>query len=292
MKNNKISKQFGIYRFVTPPFFKVLFPFIRFFQTMLAWQLKGNNEIAIVKEKINLLDHSERNIYIFEPTQKKITKTLLYIHGGAFVFKGNNKHFKLCQKYAKEGECRVIFIDYRLAPKFTYPIPLQDCISAYQWIVKENKNQEIIIGGDSAGGLLTIDLTIEIIKNKLPKPKALMLIYPLIDPFMTSNSMKKYTKTPMWNSKLNQKMWNLYLKNHSYSPPINQPEIAQFPLTYLETAEFDCLHDEGIIFAQKLKEHSVECIMNETLQTMHAFDHKECKITNKAVQERIKFLKK
>jgi len=70
MKNNKISKQFGIYRFVTPPFFKVLFPFIRFFQTMLAWQLKGNNEIAIVKEKINLLDHSERNIYIFEPTYK------------------------------------------------------------------------------------------------------------------------------------------------------------------------------------------------------------------------------
>lgn len=287
MKKYNINKQFGIYRFLKPPFCKVAFFVSKILNTISYWNLKGDNLVSIEKIKIK---EDQLNLLLFRPLIKNPKKTLLYIHGGAFVFKGHKKHFNLCKRYAYEGECNVIFIDYRLAPKYPYPIPLQDCFSTYKWILKNKKDQEIIIGGDSAGALLAIDLMIEIIKNELMKPSALMLIYPLVDPTMSSNSMNEFTSTPMWNSKLNRKMWRLYVKNQSYISPLEKKEISKFPKTYIETAEFDCLHDEGIILAQKLRQQNIPCIINETSKTMHAFDNKNCPITEHAIKERINFL--
>lgn len=286
MKKYKINKQFGIYRYLTLPFNKLSFFVSKCSNTFLFWHLKGNDQISIQKEK-----HSHLKLLIFNPVCENPQKTLLYFHGGAFVFKSNQKHFNLCKRYALEGNCQVVLVDYCCAPKYQYPHQLQDCIMAYQWILKRKKKPKIIIGGDSAGGLLAIDLTLEIIKNNFLKPEALMLIYPLIDSEMASSSMKKFSNTPIWNSKLNKKMWNLYLGNHSYISPMNQKELKYFPTTYVETAEFDCLHDEGLIFANKLKQLKIKVRINETYETMHAFDIKNCSITEKAIEERIKFLK-
>ncbi len=63
------------------------------------------------------------------------------------------------------------------------------------------------------------------------------------------------------------------------------------PSTYIETAEFDCLHDEAIEFAKKLKEANVKVILNETKETMHGFDMKNGKITRKIVSERMEIIK-
>jgi acetyl esterase/lipase len=104
--------------------------------------------------------------------------------------------------------------------------------------------------------------------------------------------MKKYTDTPVWNAELNKKMWELYLKgNKDYISPGEMEDVSFMPSTYIETAEFDCLHDEALEFADKLKRANIDVILNETKETMHGFDMKNGKITRKIVSERMELIK-
>lgn len=69
---------------------------------------------------------------------------ILYIYGGGFVFKGYASHYHLCSIFADKCHCKVIYIDYRLAPKYKYPIPLNDCFSAYKWIIENADYLKIV----------------------------------------------------------------------------------------------------------------------------------------------------
>ena len=69
--------------------------------------------------------------------------------------------------------------------------------------------------------------------------------------------------------------------------------LSNFPPTYIETAEFDCLRDEALIFARKLKQSRVDVDLNNTKETMHGYDMVEdSKITLESMRRRIDFLNK
>lgn len=78
-----------------------------------------------------------------------------------------------------------------------------------------------------------------------------MLIYPVADERMETESMKKYTDTPMWNAEHNAEMWRMYLEGKTCpeASPMEMELPKQLPLTYMEVAELDCLHDEGVAYA-------------------------------------------
>lgn len=296
MKKYDISHEFGILRKFTPPFSKILFSVADLILTDNSKELKSNNELKISKEQIKTSDGDAINLYIYEPKKINTSKILLYIHGGGFIYEGNSTHYKNCRRYALEGHSKVVYVDYRRAPKNPYPVPVNDCFMAYKWIIKNADKlnidvNKIIVGGDSAGGCLAVDVTLKAIEEGIVKPCYQMLIYPVLDRRMRTNSMKEYIDTPMWNAKLNHKMWETYLGNKEYTSPNEIMNLNNMPSTYLETAEYDCLHDEGIEFAQKLVKAGVDVVLNETKQTMHGFDSVECQITEIAMLNRIKALK-
>ena len=70
--------------------------------------------------------------------------------------------------------------------------------------------------------------------------------------------MKKFTDSPLWNARLNRRMWELYLRDGDYGmPQYAAPILAQsfsgLPPAYVEVEEFDCLHDEGMAYAHALE---------------------------------------
>lgn len=67
-------------------------------------------------------------------------------------------------------------------------------------------------------------------------------------------------------------MWQYYLADGQYRSPAEEGDFSFFPPTYLETAEYDCLHDEGVAFAEKLREQHVPVTVRETSGTMHGYD--------------------
>ena len=289
-----ISDEFGIYKIYKIPFNERIFANADKLMSVLPKTIKETKKIAFKTKNVKSYDGEKVNIYIFKPKNIDTEKIFLYIHGGGFVYRGAKNHYNFCRKLAEEGLCTVVYVDYRLAYKYKYPVPVEDAFAAYKYILKNmKKSKKIIIGGDSAGGCLAIDVIRKANELNLHIPDYLFLFYPVLDKRMETESMKKYTDTPVWNSVLNRKMWELYLKdNEKYISPGEMDDVSFMPKTYIETAEYDCLHDEAIEFAEKLKKEHKDVIVNETKQTMHGFDMKNGKITQKIVNQRLELISK
>lgn len=242
-------------------------------------------------------------LIIYEPAEKKDPlPCLIYLHGGAFVLKSAAFHKRLMGEYAKQTPCKVVFVDYRLAPKHPFPIGIEDCYAALSWIYQNATEigvdpDKIAVGGDSAGGALAAALCLMDRDRKAQKLCFQMLIYPVTDARLNTDSMKKYLDTPLWNARQNKKMWNLYLADgcsvdRAYASPMEAASFLNLPPAYVEVAEFDCLRDEGILFARTLKKHQVPVELNQTTGTIHGFEIAEdSEIVKQSLMRRVKALK-
>lgn len=207
---------------------------------------------------------------------------LVYYHGGGFVLPAAPYHYSLAREYALRARCRVLFVDYRLAPQHPFPAAPEDCFAAYSWALEHSSQLSIdkrraAVGGDSAGGELAAVVCLMAKERGLPQPCAQLLIYPVVGRGLETESMKKYTDTPMCNSRDIQRYDELYFQDPSagrpeYASPIHAPSLAGLPETYIETAEFDCLRDGGVLYAERLREFGVSVELRNTEGTMHGFD--------------------
>lgn len=138
-------------------------------------------------------------------------------------------------------------------------------------------NEKIGVAGDSAGASIAALICNNYEHEDLKRPCIQMLVYPLTDANMQTDSMKKFSDTPLWNSKNNKRMWLYYCKNLKVedtfgASPMHSSLPQIIPDTYIETAEYDCLHDEGIIYGKRLREAGANVEVNETIGTIHGYD--------------------
>ena len=81
--------------------------------------------------------------------------------------------------------------------------------------------------------------------------------------------------------------------NYVWYSPVEGESFAGLPPAYIETAEFDCLHDDGILYAELLQKAGVEVTLNETKGTMHGFDiATKAPTTREAMRQRIAYMKR
>ena len=243
-------------------------------------------------------------VEIFEPSN--VTEKLpciIYVHGGAFSYKASAHHKKLACIYAMKAKCRVYFPDYHLTPKYPYPAAYDDVLALYKYIMENSEklgidNEKIGMAGDSAGASIAALICNNYEHEGLKQPCFQMLVYPLTDINMQTDSMKKFSDTPLWNSKNNRRMWLYYCTNlkgeDAYGASPMHSSLPQIiPDAYIETAEYDCLHDEGILYGKKLQEAGANVEINETIGTIHGYDFAlNTKIAISNIKKRILFLKK
>lgn len=300
MQKYSIDKEFSIIKNFKPPFLRLVFPFANLFLNL--FKPRSNKNVNVKKIVLSAGNTNFLNYLITPKNARKEIPCLIYVHGGGFAYKFSPSHIKLMKEYAVKANCAVFAADYSLSPKEKFPKAIDETTAAYLYISKHSEEfsidkNKLILGGDSAGGNIAAATTIKLLKDHNITSNALLLIYPVLDATMTTKSMKTYTDTPMWNSKLNKKMWRYYVaEKEDLKDPLISPiffdELSKFPKTYIETAEFDCLHDEGILFAEKLNENGVDVTLFETLGTMHGFDTLTSKsISKNAIEKRIEFLK-
>lgn len=236
-------------------------------------------------------------------SQKENSPCLIFFHGGGFIFKAAGSHIQIAKDYAYYTGCKVVYVDYRLAPKYRFPIPVEDCYASYLWVLEHAKElridpDRVMFGGDSAGGNLAAAVTLMAKRRGVALPKAELLIYPVLDRRMITESAIQYTDSPVWNSKLTAKMWELYLggaepKYREDISPMEAPSLADFPMTYLEVAQYDSLKDEGIAFAKRLADEGVMVELHEVKQACHGFESAYGgELMKHAMERRINFLKK
>ena len=208
---------------------------------------------------------------------------LVHIHGGGFVFEGSDSHFRLAMAYAREGRCKVVYVRYRLAPTHPFPVPQEDCYQALCWVYDHADElgidrKRIGVTGDSAGGTLTVtSCMMARDRGAAVRPLFQLLVYPWLDERGDSPSNLRFTDTPMWNSSLSPKVNPLInpdpsLTSLAYRSPVQAEDFTALPPAYVEVAEFDCLHDDGVLYTKLLRDAGVEAELHEVKGAMHGFD--------------------
>lgn len=238
-------------------------------------------------------------IEVFEPEHANgILPCILYIHGGGFGYKAAPHHRKFACIYAKMANCRVFFPEYHLLPKYVFPAAYIDVLSVYEWMCNHSKKllideKHIAVVGDSSGAILAANLCNVVEKHNYTIPCFQMLIYPATDAQTLTESMIKYSDAPIWSLANNRVMWDLYLANatpeeKNIASPMQNKLPHRVPGTYIETAEFDCLHDDGIEYAKKLKAAGADVEIHETKRTIHGYDSTlDSEITRYSMKKRI-----
>lgn len=304
MKKYAIGKEFFPFSYFKPPisekFLAMAVPNMK--MPKAVW---NDPDLDVTRYEVTSFD--EEKIECLLMTPKHLSgkmPCLIYIHGGGFVLPAADYHYKNAMRYAKEVGCKVLFVNYRLAPAHTHPIFFEDCYAAFCWAYEHADDLGIDIhrmgvGGDSAGSALAVGVCMMARDRKHPVEfRFQMLPYPFLDARNNSVSCKKYTDTPMWNSTLSNRIAPMTKVdrnnlNYVYYSPVEAESFEGLPPAYIETAEFDCLHDDGILYASLLHKAGISVQLNETKGTMHGFDIvMKAPTTLAAMKKRIEFMKR
>jgi acetyl esterase/lipase len=200
---------------------------------------------------------------MFEPEGREgRLPCLLFFHGGAFILNASMHHRQLACEYALGAGCTVVFVEYSLAPQHPFPQAQEESYAAYCWVIGHAEElgidpRRIGLCGDSAGGGLAAVLAQMIRDRGIAQPLFQMLFYPVLSRDIPTESKAAFTDTPLWNSVQNGKMWQLYAGHCSGKEPyldaLGHANHSHLPDAWIEVAEFDCLRDEGVLYAERLR---------------------------------------
>lgn len=225
-------------------------------------------KISSVRYKPKVYEISERLIDCKEHSLKvriyrpKGTSraTIIYFHGGGFVVGSIESHDFVTRLLCKTTGCSVLSVDYRLAPEHPYPAAIDDGIAALGWLLKNNdglNTQRIFLGGDSAGGHIALNVAMQTTKSQQEYITGLILMYPSLDPSLSTESMRKYAKGFFITKQDLKNFWRLYKGSKQIEWPMPDSQCTKLPPTLIQTAEHDILRDEGQLFSKQLTKNGV-----------------------------------
>ena len=230
---------------------------------------KGNKEVKVV---------------IVKPKKRrKLLPTLIYFHGGGWVFNSFETHKRLMRDIALKANVGVVFVDYSRAPEVQYPVANEEGYLVTLFVSKNGRKygldpNKIIVGGDSAGGNMATAVAM-MAKNKgVPKLQGQILLYPVTDTNLNTKSYEQFSKGHYLTRDTMKWFWKVYApKKETHLLPTVAPlranleELKNLPKTLLITAEYDVLRDEGEAYAKKLRMAEVPVISTRYGGTIHDF---------------------
>ncbi|MDC0759499.1 alpha/beta hydrolase [Brevibacillus sp. AG] len=211
---------------------------------------------------------AEINIRMYTPEGQGPFPLFVYYHGGGWVIGDLETVDASCRMLAHLSGRIVVSVDYRLAPEHKFPVPVADSYAALKW-VSENASSingsasDLVVGGDSAGGNLSTVLSLLAKHQNGPAIKAQVLIYPVTDMRFDSPSYMEFQEGFGLNRDLMLWFSNHYInheydKGNPYVAPLSARDLSNLPPAIVITAECDVLRDEGIAYAERLKNAGVK----------------------------------
>ena len=237
-------------------------------KAMLAQMPETEIELPQISKKedqqIKVSDGSTIRVRIYTPEGEGPFPIIVYYHGGGWVLGAVEKFDTGCIHLANKTKRIVVSVDYRLAPEYKFPVPLQDAYDAFKW-VSENafsfngEANDIVVAGDSAGGNLATVTSIWAKEKNGPAISAQLLIYPVTNLDFTTPSYNEFEEGFMLDRDLMKWFGKHYVQDISQFKdpsiaPLLQDDLSNLPPALIVTAEFDVLRDEGQAYAKRLTE--------------------------------------
>ena len=204
-----------------------------------------------------------------------------YIHGGGWVIADLDTYDSSPRAIANAANAIVVSTHYRQAPQHPFPAAHEDSLAAYRWIVQnaasfDGDPKRVAVAGESAGGNMAADIALRASSAGVAPPIYQVLIYPVTDTTMNTESYRTYAKAKPLNADLMQ-----WFFKHTLARPANaqDPRIAllraplnaKLPPATIITAEIDPLQSEGQQYAERLKTAGVTVHFHDYKGVTHEF---------------------
>ena len=185
-----------------------------------------------------------------DPGAGATDRVVQYLHGGGDVIGDAHYYKRLTGHIAKAVGCRVLSVDYRLAPEHPHPAPVEDSTAAYRWLLGQGYVPEhLAISGDSAGGGLTLATLLALRDAGMAQPAVAVPISPWADMEATVESMTTNADNDaLVNPPLLLAKAGMFLAGHDPKDPLVAPIHADFtgiaPL-YIQVGGHETLLDDA-----------------------------------------------
>jgi acetyl esterase len=208
----------------------------------------------------------ELPVRIYRPSLDPDLPVIVFFHGGGWVLCDLDSHDGLCRLTANAVGAVVVSVGYRLAPEHPYPAAPEDCYAATEWVSRHGEELGVDVGrlavmGDSAGANLAAVVALMARDRGGPAIAYQCLIYPVTDYDFDTASYRDNATGYYLTATAMQWYWDQYVapeqRNDPYVSPLRAPDLSGLPATYLITAQFDPLRDEGGAYAARLAEAGV-----------------------------------
>lgn len=215
-------------------------------------------------------------------TEQSVLPVILYFHGGGYVLGSLDSHDSICRRLAASGRHAVLAPAYRLAPEHPFPAAVNDAVDSANWLAREGAVLQldplkVTLAGDSAGATLATVLAISAVQHPeemVLKPQAQLLFYPVADTQRTRPSHQRYAEGFLLESKTLQWFYRHYTPDAEQrgdwrTSPLLTQGLTNLAPAYISLAEYDPLYDEGLEYADLLKNTGTSV----TLLTQNGLTH-------------------
>lgn len=207
-----------------------------------------------------------------------VAGVIVYTHGGGWVMGTLDDFDAVARKLAVESGCEVVAVDYALAPEHPFPAAPDDAYAATTWVAEHVADgRPLVVLGDSSGGTLAAVTARRARDRNGPAIAMQVLIYPATDADFTRRSYEEMGDGSYLNSMADmQWFWHHYLADEAArrdpdATPMSAEDLAGLPPALVLVSHYDALHDEGVAYAERLRDAGVPVTLIEVDDQIHAF---------------------
>lgn len=201
-------------------------------------------------------------------------QTLLYLHGGGYCIGSTNTHAGLLARLTLAHGGQTLGVNYRLAPEHKHPAALEDALAVYRGLLLSGHPvDKLFVGGDSAGGGLTLALLQKLRTLGLPQPRAALLLCPWVD-ILDKEGSVQHNAAYDWMTPGEPQVWARYYLPDALDgkDPLVSPLYADLtglaPL-FVQVGTAEMLYDQVLRFAERARAAGVKLTLEEAKDMVH-----------------------
>ncbi|MCI2263904.1 alpha/beta hydrolase [Sediminivirga luteola] len=240
--------------------------------------------------------HEERTIEGFEggeilvsifrdPSRSTAGPGIYHIHGGGMITGNRLMGVAGFLPFIKSHGASIVSVEYRLAPEFPDPVPVEDCYAGLVWTAEHAEElgidpARILVGGASAGGGLSAGVTLLARDRKGPDLRASLLIYPMLDDRNETISAHQIDGIGVWDRTSNETGWTALLGDRRgtddvsiYAAPARAEDLSGLPPTFIDVGSAEVFRDENVSYASRIWAAGGDCELHVWPGGFHGFDN-------------------
>ena len=210
----------------------------------------------------------------------RVLPTLVYLHGGGWVFGDLDSHDGVCRSLSNAAFCQIVSVDYRLAPEHVFPAAVDDALAALRYVhanaaALAADPARLMVGGDSAGGNLAAVLALMARDGTAPPVIHQLLNYPVTDLTMSQDAYRRVTRDMPLTSVTMAWFIDHYLHGADATDwrasPLRAASLSGVAPATIVSAYYDPLCDDAVEYARRLSREGVRVAHLHFSDQVHGF---------------------